>query len=216
MSARVDEQRQLSERDAARLQECVAGGGVAVLPTDTVYGVCCDARDEAAARRLYALKGRPAARPAAVMFFTLQPALEMLSDLHPDERAALRALLPGPVTVLLANPSRRFAAACRTDPETLGLRVPSLPQHLRALESVAGAIMQTSANISGEPDARTLAQVPASIRDGADCVLDGGELPGRPSTVVDLRDYAEHRRWHVLREGALARASVRERLTSLD
>ncbi|HEV3048511.1 MAG TPA: L-threonylcarbamoyladenylate synthase [Solirubrobacteraceae bacterium] len=216
MSAKTGEQQQLSQQDAMRLRDCVAGGGVAVLPTDTVYGVCCDPDDEQAARRLYALKGRPAARPAAVMFFALEPALELLGDLHPDESAALQALLPGPVTALLANPAARFAPACRTDPATLGLRVPRLPESLAALGELTLGVMQTSANISGEPDARTLGQIPASLREGADCVLDGGELPGTPSTVVDLRDYAEHRRWHVLREGAMAREAVRAALTSLD
>jgi L-threonylcarbamoyladenylate synthase len=237
MSAEIDEQEQLSgdaaDEDAPRrgtfpggvragrvgvgqLEHCLAGGGVAVLPTDTVYGICCDADSEPAARRLYALKGRPAARPAAVMFFALEPALEMLGELHHDERAALQALLPGPVTLLLANPAMRFAPACRTDPGTLGLRVPSLPEPLTALGSLTRPIMQTSANMSGGADARTLAEVPESMREGADLMLDGGELPGRPSTVIDLRDYAEHRRWHVLREGALPRAAVRELLTSLD
>ena len=94
----------------------MAGGGVAVFPTDTVYGVCCDPEDEQAARRLYELKGRPAARPAAVMFFALEPALETLPELRDAERAALQALLPGPVTLLLANRALRFAPACRTDP----------------------------------------------------------------------------------------------------
>jgi L-threonylcarbamoyladenylate synthase len=206
----------ISEQDARALEECIAGGGVAVFPTDTVYGVCCDPDSEQAARRLYALKGRPAARPAAIMFFALEPALQALLELELDERAALSALLPGPVTLLLSNPSLRFAPACRTDPVTLGLRVPSLPERLRALASMTRPVMQSSANMSGEPDARTLAQVPESMRAGADLVLDGGELPGKPSTVIDLRDYAEHRRWHVLREGALARSAVRETLTSLD
>src|SRR6202453_5049878 len=216
MTAKIGEQAKISERDVERLHECVTGAGVAVIPTDTVYGVCCDPDDEHAARRLYALKGRPAARPAAVMYFGLEPALAALTALQHDERAALSALLPGPVTLLLSNPSLRFAPACRTDPVTLGLRVPSLPEGLRALASMTRPVMQSSANMSGEPDARTLAQVPESMRAGADLVLDGGELPGKPSTVIDLRDYAEHRRWHVLRDGALARATVRELLTSLD
>ncbi len=215
MTAKIDEQQMISEQDAQRLEQCVAEGGVAVLPTDTVYGICCDPENEQAARRLYALKGRPAARPAAVMFFALEPALETLGELAFDERAAVAALLPGPVTLLLANPARRFAPACRVDPATLGLRVPLLPERLHALASVARPVMQSSANMSGQPDARTLAQVPQSMRDGADLVLDGGELPGTPSTVIDLRDYAAQRRWHVLREGALARADVRETLTSL-
>jgi L-threonylcarbamoyladenylate synthase len=215
MTAKIGEQQMISEQDARALQECIAGGGVAVFPTDTVYGVCCDPDNEQAARRLYALKGRPAARPAAIMFFSLEPALRMLSELALDERAALSALLPGPVTLLLANPALRFAPACRIDPATLGLRVPDLPASLQALASLSIPVMQSSANLSGEPDARSLAQVPKSMRDGADLVLDGGELPGRPSTVIDLRDYREHRRWHVLREGALARVAVRETLTSL-
>lgn len=228
MSAEIDEQEHVTGGEAAhravrpgrvgvgQLESCVAGGGVAVLPTDTVYGICCDPEDERAARRLYALKGRPPARPAAVMFFSLEPALEMLRELHHDERAALRVLLPGPVTLLLANPAMRFVPACRTDPGTLGLRVPRLPESLAALAALTRPVMQSSANMSGGSDARTLAEVPESMREGADVVLDGGELPGRASTVIDLRDYAEHRRWHVLREGAMPRATVRELLTSLD
>jgi L-threonylcarbamoyladenylate synthase len=68
--------------------------------------------------------------------------------------------------------------------------------------------MQSSANISGEADARTLAAVPRRLRDRADLVLDGGELPGTPSTVVDLRRYAAGGGWRVLREGALSQAAV--------
>jgi L-threonylcarbamoyladenylate synthase len=216
MTAEIGEQRMISEQDARALEECIAGGGVAVFPTDTVYGVCCDPDSEQAARRLYALKGRPAARPAAIMFFALEPALQALPELELDERAALSALLPGPVTLLLSNPSLRFAPACRTDPVTLGLRVPQLPERLQALGAVARPVMQSSANLSGESDARTLDEVPRSVLDGADLVLDGGELPGTPSTVIDLRDYSAHRRWHVLREGALARSAIRDTLTSLD
>jgi len=215
MTAKIGEQQTIGEQDARRLEQCVAEGGVAVFPTDTVYGVCCDPENEQAARRLYALKGRPAARPAAIMFFSLEPALQALPELALDERDALSALLPGPVTLLLGNPEERFAPACRTDPATLGLRVPELPECLHALSTLTRPVMQSSANRSGEPDARTLAQVPRGMRDGADLVLDGGELPGTPSTVIDLRNYREQRRWHVLREGALACGAVRETLASL-
>jgi L-threonylcarbamoyladenylate synthase len=194
------------------LGECVRNGGVAVLPTDTVYGVCCDPDDEAAAERLYRLKGRPSRRPAAVMFFSLEPALEALGDLGEREQRALRALLPGPVTVLLENRTGRFAAACRSDPTTLGLRVPWFGPSLHALAAIAEPVMQTSANLSGQPDARTLEDVPASLREGADVVLDGGELPGVPSTVIDLRSYEQDGRWYVLREGALATELVGELL----
>jgi L-threonylcarbamoyladenylate synthase len=198
--------------DAARLRECVVGGGLAVFPTDTVYGICCDPDNEQAARRMYELKGRPVARASAVMFFSLEPALETLGELLDAERRALQSLLPGPVTVLLANRAPRFTAACRADPATFGLRVPRLPDDLAALGAVTGAVMQSSANISGEPDARSLADVPRGLLDGVDLVLDGGELPGTPSTVIDLRDFARERRWHLLREGALSMDEVRELL----
>jgi L-threonylcarbamoyladenylate synthase len=201
----------LGEPDARRLEECLAGGGVAVFPTDTVYGVCCDPDDERAVRRLYELKGRPAERPAAVMFFALEPALSMLSELRDAERAALKALLPGPVTLLLPNPRLRFGPACGPDLATLGLRVPRLPERLAALCSVSRPAMQSSANLSGGTDARRLADVPESIRTDADLVLDGGELLGTPSTVIDLRAYQSSRAWRVVREGALERSAL-ERL----
>jgi L-threonylcarbamoyladenylate synthase len=202
----------LDESDARLLEECLASGGVAVFPADTVYGVCCDPDDERAVRRLYELKGRPPERPAAVMFFALEPALSTLSELHDTERTALRALLPGPVTLLLPNPNLRFGPACGPDPATLGLRVPRLPAQMAALRSVRRPAMQSSANLSGETDARRLTDVPESIRAGADLVLDGGELPGTPSTVVDLCDYQASHKWRVVREGALDRSSLERAL----
>jgi L-threonylcarbamoyladenylate synthase len=204
----------LEGQDVQRLQDCIDAGGVAVFPSDTVYGLCCDPDDEQAARRLYGLKGRPSARASAVMFFALEPALQALGELEERERIALQALLPGPVTLLLANRGERFCAACRSDPGTLGLRVPALPEHLQALSALSAGVMQSSANLSGEADARTLAEVPSSIRDGADVVLDGGELPGLASTVIDLRELAAEGRWYILREGALVRERVQELLSA--
>ena len=205
----------LDEAAAGRLQECVAEGGVAVFPSDTVYGLCCDPDDEQATRKLYMLKGRPSARACAVMFFSLERALETQGDLHDAERAPLHALLPGPVTVLISNRTGRYAPACRVDPATLGLRVPALEGALAPLRSLSRPVLQSSANLSGEPDARRLEDVPEPIRAGADLVLDGGELPGTPSTVVDLRDLDSEGRWHVLREGALPREAVQESLAAL-
>jgi L-threonylcarbamoyladenylate synthase len=205
----------LGQEDARRLQECIAGGGVAVFPSDTVYGVCCDPEDAGAVRRLYELKGRPSQRAAAVMLFSLERALASFPELGAAERAALRALLPGPVTLLLPNAARRFELACGPDPFTLGLRVPRLPPALAALGVVSVAVLQSSANISGEADARRLDDVPERLLDGADLVLDGGELPGTPSTVIDLRDYGHTRAWRVLREGALAVAEVESLLAAI-
>ena len=174
---------------------CIAAGGVAVFPADTVYGLACDPENAGAVERLYALKGRPPAKPAAVMFFDKAQAL---AGLPPRTHALLDQLLPGGLTALLPNPERRFPLACGPDPGTLGIRLPDLPV-------LAGAppVLQSSANLAGGPEARRLQDIPQAVRDGADLVLDGGELPGTPSTVVDLRDYERAGAWTVVRLGAV-------------
>jgi L-threonylcarbamoyladenylate synthase len=198
----------LGVADARAFERCIAAGGVALFPADTVYGLACDPRSPAAVTRLYALKGRAPEKPAAVMFFAVEPAVAALPELGARTRAALLALLPGAVTVLLANPRHRFALACGPDRDTLGLRVPALTAPIAALGAVATAVLQSSANPTGAPDPRTLGAVAAAIRDGADLVLDGGSLPGVPSTVLDLRDYERTGGWSVLREGAAGRDAL--------
>jgi L-threonylcarbamoyladenylate synthase len=198
----------LGETHASRLRACLASGGVALFPTDTVYGLGCDPERRSAVERLYALKGRAADRPAAVMFFALSEALGALPELGARERVAIEALVPGAVTLLLPNRARRFPLACGPDPGTLGLRLPLLAGPLSALAAVPGAVLQSSANLSGDRDARRLAEVPARLRDEADLVLDGGELPGVASTVIDLRSYEDSGDWRVLRRGPLAEESL--------
>jgi L-threonylcarbamoyladenylate synthase len=198
----------LGAADALALERCVAAGGVAVFPADTVYGLACDPGSAGAVARLYELKGRPPRKPAAVMFFALERALAALPELGPRTRAAAQALLPGALTLLLSNPEQRFALACGPDPGTLGLRVPALSGAIAALGAVAVPVLQSSANLSGGADARTLGEVDPALRAGADLVLDGGPLPGTPSTVLDLRAYESDGTWAVLREGALDRRAI--------
>jgi L-threonylcarbamoyladenylate synthase len=202
--------------DAKRLEECLTGDGVALIPTDTVYGLACNPESKTALWRIYELKGRPALKPAAVMFFAREPALESLSELGPRTRAALGALLPGPVTLLLENSSRRFPLAC--DPSAdggaglLGLRVPLLQGPLAALAGIGVPAAQSSANFSGGADPRDLQSVPIELREGVDLVLDGGELPGIASTVIDLSEYEQNGRWLTVREGPLDAAFVQTAL----
>lgn len=204
--------RVLDEGDARSLSDCLSRGGVAVFPTDTVYGLACDPQQPAAVERLYELKGRPAERPAAVMFFALAFALRALPELRPREHAALEALLPGPVTLLLPNRARRFELACALDPDTLGLRVPKLSRSLSTLQAIDTPLLQSSANRSGEPAVRSVAELPRELLDGADLVLDAGELAGTASTVLDLRSFEEHGSWGVVREGALAHDDLQRAL----
>jgi L-threonylcarbamoyladenylate synthase len=202
----------LSPDDAETFSRCIAVGGVAVFPTDTVYGLACEPDSREAVSQLYFLKRRRPDKPAAVMFFSLELALAALPELGPGTERALRALLPGGVTVLLPNPRRRWPLACGPDQDTIGLRVPAWPPHLEPLAAVRWPVLQSSANEAGGPDARSLGEVPERIRAAADLVLDGGELPGTPSTVVDLRAFEREARWEVLREGAMERAAVERAL----
>jgi L-threonylcarbamoyladenylate synthase len=202
----------LTSEDAATFERCMSVGGVAVFPADTVYGLACEPDDRDAVYRLYRLKGRRPDKPAAVMFFARELALAALPELGLRTTTALGRLLPGGVTVLLPNPAGRFPLACGPDPQTLGLRVPALPEPLAALRDVRWPVLQSSANRAGEPDARRLADVPEPIRAAADMVLDGGELPGTPSTVVDLRRYEARGEWDVLRDGAVERAALQDAL----
>ena len=198
----------MREREVDAFRRCVAAGGVALFPSDTVYGLATEPDSEEGVRRLYALKGRAPTRPAAVMFFDLELALASLPELEPRTREALVRLLPGPLTLLVPNPTRRHPLACGPEPERLGLRVPSLTGALAPLAVARGPVLQSSANPSGGPEARRLVDVDESIRGGVDLELDGGALPGLPSTVVDLTRY-EHEGCHeILRQGAASAEAV--------
>jgi L-threonylcarbamoyladenylate synthase len=191
-------------REAVRFERCMSVGGVAVFPADTVYGLACDVHNRVAVERLYHLKRRRLDKPSAVMFFNRELALAALPELGERTRAALARLLPGPVTVLLPNPERRFPLACGEDISVFGLRVPVVP----ALAGVSWPVLQSSANLAGGLDARTLAEVPEALRRSADLVIDGGELPGTPSTVVDLRALETTGEWTIVRQGVISREDV--------
>lgn len=198
----------ITSDQAATFERCMRVGGVAVFPADTVYGLACEPDSEDAVGRLYAIKGRRPDRPAAVMFFGLELALAALPELGERTVAALEGLLPGGVTLLLPNPARRFPLACGPDPGTLGLRVPALGPRTQALAAVRWPVLQSSANPSGGADPRRLEDVDPALREAADLVLDAGELPGTPSTVIDLQRYEDTGEWSVLREGAVPAEEV--------
>jgi len=194
--------------EAATFERCMAVGGVAVFGADTVYGLACEPDNADAVRRLYAIKGRPRDKPAAVQFFSLALALAALPELGPRTVAGLESLMPGAVTALLPNPAHRFPLACVGDPDTVGLRVPALGPATAALAAVRWPVLQTSANHAGGAEARRLADIPEEIRAAADLVLDAGELAGTASTVIDLRDYENEGRWAIVREGATSEQDV--------
>ena len=202
----------MTPEDVATFERCISVGGVALFPADTVYGLATEPDSREGFDRLYALKGRPPLRPSAVMFFQLELALASLPELGPRTLAAFERLLPGPVTLLVPNPAARFPLACGPDPHTLGVRVPALNGALAPLAAARWPVLQSSANPSGGVDARRLDDIDSRIRAGVDLQLDGGELPGTPSTVIDLRDYENDGGYDIVRQGALSAGDVAARL----
>lgn len=184
-------------------------GGLAVIPTDTVYGLAADGRSKDAARALYAAKGRDAIQPTGLLFASVDMLEEHLPELPARARAMARALLPGPLTLVLPNPGGRFGWLNERRPEAVGIRVPTIPGAGGIVLTALGVLVATSANLPGQPDPRRVEDVPPAILDGVAAIVDGGELPGTPSTVVDLTAAEPG----VLREGAVPAGEVLARLT---
>ena len=203
------------ERDGAgaaraALERRIASGGVAVFPADGLYGLACDPLDAAAIARIHRLKGRDDGKPSAVMYFSPLALRELVAGLGPRTAAAVSALLPGPVTLVVANPGHRYPLACREDRERLGVRLLAGP--------LAGAmcpVFQTSANLSGEPAPASFEDVPEAILAGVDLAIDGGELTGLPSTVVDVASIDDDGTWAILRQGALSPGDLASALASV-
>jgi L-threonylcarbamoyladenylate synthase len=186
--------------------EALRAGMPVVLPFDTVYGLAAEPHDEDSTRRLYALKGRPPTQPTALVAAGVDALRALLPEL--DMSRAWHLLLPGPLTLVVPNPAHRFRWLTGTNPDALGIRVPNLPGATREIVASVGAVVATSANLRGGPDPRRFEDVPEEIRAGAAAAVDGGEVPGTPSTVVDLT--APEPR--ILREGAVPAAEVLRRL----
>jgi L-threonylcarbamoyladenylate synthase len=192
------------------LERCIAGGGVAVFPADGLYGLACDPLDAGAIARIHRLKGRDEGKSSAIMYFSPLAMRELVAGLGPRSAAAVSALLPGPVTLVIANPGHRYPFACREDRERLGVRLLG-----GSLAGVMCPIFQTSANRSGEPASGRFEDVPEAIVAGVALAIDGGALTGLPSTVVDIATIDEDGSWRVLRQGALSAGDLASALASV-
>jgi L-threonylcarbamoyladenylate synthase len=192
------------------LELCVAAGGVAIFPADGLYGLACDPLTQAAIERIHQIKGRDDGKPSAVLYFSPLAMRELVESLGDRTRAAVAALLPGPVTLVVDNPEHRYPLACREDRERLGLRLIDGP-----LAGMMWPVFQTSANRSGDPAPTIFADVPRGILSAVDVAIDGGALTGSPSTVIDLTGLDSGGDWTVLRRGGMSAEELRERLGSL-
>jgi L-threonylcarbamoyladenylate synthase len=191
--------------------EAIRAGRPVILPTDTVYGLCADGYRAAPTRRLYALKRRPEATPIALLAADVDTMLDAVPELRGRAAVLARSLLPGPYTLVLPNPARRYGWLCGTTPEKIGVRVPSMPAAARAVLDRVGVVAATSANLHGGRDPASLDEVPEELRQAAGACVDVGRLPGTPSTVIDLAG----REPVVVREGAVAGADALARLAAV-
>ena len=182
-------------------------GKPVLLPTDTVYGLCANAYSEAPVQRALALKRRPGEQPAALLAASVGVLLDSIPELDARAAAIAHALLPGPYTLVLSNPARRFPWLSAARPDTIGVRVAELPGASEEIVGAIGAVMATSANLSGGADPAWLEDVPAELREECAAEIDVGRLPGTPSTVLDFS--GEEPR--VLREGAASAAEALDR-----
>ncbi|HXF97640.1 MAG TPA: L-threonylcarbamoyladenylate synthase [Gaiellaceae bacterium] len=187
----------------------IRAGEPAIVPTDTVYGLACTPYREGPVRRLSRLKRRPPGQPIALLACDVDTLLECVPELRGRAAVLARALLPGPYTLVLPNPARRFPWLAGSRPETIGVRVPAVSGAAAELLARVGALAATSANLHGGPDPGRLEDVPEELR-AACLALDVGELPGTASTVLDLTGLEPV----VLREGAVPAAEALARVRS--
>jgi L-threonylcarbamoyladenylate synthase len=164
----------------------IRAGKPVIVPTDTVYGLCATPYRSEPVEQLYALKQRDPMQPIALAASSIEMLFECVPECRGRSGTIVRALLPGPYTLILPNPARRYRWLTGSTPEAIGVRVPQLEGDAVAVFERVGALAATSANLHDGPDPRTVADIPDEIRRAVAAIVDGGELPGTPSTVVDF------------------------------
>ena len=181
-------------------------GGVIAVPTDTIYGFACCARDDGAVRRLYEVKGRRTGVPVAIAVGDAKDVGMYGACAHLDE-GMLERILPGPVTVLLRQRAA-VSSALNPDVDLIGVRVPGSDFVREVCRAHGGAIALTSANRSGEASTTSATEFEA-LWGECDEVFDGGTIDtGRlGSTIVDLS--STDRDFRIVREGERCAELVR-------
>jgi L-threonylcarbamoyladenylate synthase len=188
-----------------------AAGRPILLPTDTVYGLATSAERPDYAAELYRLKGRSEIQPTAIVAASIDALVGALPELDERARAIAATLLPGPFTLVLPNAAQRYRWLTGTRPDTIGVRVPNLPEPAQRVADGVGCLIATSANDPGGPDPASLGDVPARIRDAVAAEIDAGTLPGVASTVIDFTVDPPV----VIREGAVPGAEAIGRVRSV-
>jgi L-threonylcarbamoyladenylate synthase len=194
----------------ARAIALLRAGGIVAVPTDTVYGIAADIALPDAIERLFAAKGRPPERAVAVLLADAAQA-SLLGVMSPAAAVLADRFWPGGLTLVLpVRPEARLPRVLAAGAPTVGVRVPDHPTP-RALAAALGPLPTTSANRSGEADARDAQEILDRLGDALAMVIDDGPVRGGPaSTVVDCT-----LEWpSILREGAIPSSELAAALTA--
>jgi L-threonylcarbamoyladenylate synthase len=196
MLARL-ENRNLNETAANCAKTLKKPGAVALVPTETVYGLVCDWNDAGARDKIYALKRRADSKPLAAFFPDVDSVLKVFGPMPEKAERAARAFCPGPITVVYPDGKG----------STFGFRVPDHPFVLELLKKFGGPLASTSANLSGRPAALSVEDALASIDGAPDFRVDGGKIPAdsKASTVVVFDDKGA---WKIVRPGPISQAQL--------
>ncbi|MCH7662138.1 MAG: threonylcarbamoyl-AMP synthase [Euryarchaeota archaeon] len=174
-----------------RAARVIREGDLVVYPTETVYGLGADALDSSAVERVFAAKARSRTKPLSMAVPDIESAATHTS-LTVRERAFIETFLPGPVTVIVGAGSE-IPDALTAGGDRVGIRIPDHGLARSLLRKVT-PITTTSANRSGNPSVRRVEDLDPELREAVGCVLDGGDLSGTESTVVDVERGEIHRR----------------------
>lgn len=198
-------------RAIERAGDVLAHGGLVVFPTDTVYGVGASVDRPEGVARLYLAKGRPLERAIPVLVSGDEPVRRLAREVDPASQTLIHKFWPGPLTIVLPA-AHWLPEEIVRGTDGVGVRMPDHPLALELIERSGGALATTSANRSGEPEARTAGEADAAIGERVDLIVDGGVTPGGvPSTVVRVDSAGT---LEILREGALSREALLDVLRS--
>ena len=198
-----------------KIKKALEKGEVIVFPSDTVYGLLCDAKNKKAVERIFRIKKRPKAKPLAVFVKDIEM-LEAFAEINEKQKRFLGKILPGKVTVVLKAKSKvDLTQGIVSSEGTIGFRIPDCPLVNNLLSQFNSPVAQTSANISGSSPLLKIGEVLKEFeraKTKPNLVLDGGDLrKAQPSTVIDLTDIQPK----ILRKGKIRKQEVMKIIKSI-
>jgi L-threonylcarbamoyladenylate synthase len=192
------------ESQLQRAVELLREGRLVAFPTETVYGLGADATSDAAVRKIFAAKGRPATNPLIVHVADIEVAKRYTTDWSPAAQMLAATYWPGPLTLVLPKTSD-IPDVVTAGRQTVGLRAPEHPLALELLRAFDGPVAAPSANRSNRVSPTTAQHVRDELGDSVDLILDGGPCAvGIESTVLDLSTGMPR----ILRPGAVTRKQI--------